>query len=328
MTVLVTGASGHLGEALVRTLSSARRPVRGFDIVPSPFTDVVASVVDRGAVRSALEGITAVIHAATLHKPHVASHTRQAFIDTNITGTLTLLELAVEAGVGAAVFSSTTSAFGRALSPGPGAPAAWITEAVHPVPKNIYGVTKTAAEDIARLVHDRHGLPIVVLRTSRFFLEADDDATVRAAIGDENHKVNELLHRRVDIEDVVSAHLLALDKAEAIGFGSFIVSATTPFAREDAAALGIDAAPVVERRVPGAADAYRRLGWTLPTRLDRVYDNTLARERLGWAPRWTFAHALSRLEAGEPPHSALAAAVGAKGYHPEAFDDGPYPVEA
>ena len=38
-------------------------------------------------------------HAATLHKPHVATHARQEFIDTNITGTLNLLETAAAAGV-------------------------------------------------------------------------------------------------------------------------------------------------------------------------------------------------------------------------------------
>ena len=69
-----------------------------------------------------------VYHAATLHKPHVATHSRQDFVDTNITGTLNLLEEAVSAGVEAFVFTSTTSVFGDALTPPPGAPAAWVTE--------------------------------------------------------------------------------------------------------------------------------------------------------------------------------------------------------
>ena len=100
----------------------------------------------------------AVLHTATLHKPHVGSHGRQAFADTNITGTLVLLEEAAAAGVGSFVFTSTTSAFGRALSPAPGQPAAWVTEDTVPVPRNIYGVTKTAAEDLCELVHRDHGL--------------------------------------------------------------------------------------------------------------------------------------------------------------------------
>ena len=81
-----------------------------------------------------MAGVTAVIHSATLHKPHVATHSRQAFVDANIAGTLTLLEAALAAGVSAFVYTSTTSAFGSALSPAPGQPAAWITEDVAPVP--------------------------------------------------------------------------------------------------------------------------------------------------------------------------------------------------
>ena len=59
---------------------------------------MVASVTDRAAVRAALEGAGAVLHPATLHKPHVGTHSRQAFVDTNVTGTLTLLEEAVASG--------------------------------------------------------------------------------------------------------------------------------------------------------------------------------------------------------------------------------------
>src|SRR5918996_2277249 len=185
--------------------------------------------------RRGMAGVDAVIHAATLHKPHVGSHTRQDFVDTNITGTLNLLEEAVEAGAQSFVFTSTTSAFGRALSPGPGEPAAWIDEDVAPVPRNIYGATKTAAEDLCELVHRDHGLPCLILRTSRFFPEGDDRDDVRAAYEDLNVKVNELLYRRVDIEDVVSAHRLALERAGKIGVGRYIVTATTPFTRDDLA---------------------------------------------------------------------------------------------
>ena len=47
-----------------------------------------------------MAGVQAVFHTATLHKPHVATHSRQDFVATNITGTLNLLEEAVAAGVG------------------------------------------------------------------------------------------------------------------------------------------------------------------------------------------------------------------------------------
>src|SRR2546423_1271646 len=168
MRVLVTGSSRHLGEALVRVPSTEGVDVIGLDGLASPSRAVVGSVADRGCVKRCMEGVGAVLHTATLHKPHVGSHARDDFVHTNITGTLTLLEEAVAAGVGSFVFTSTTSAFGRALTPAAGEPAAWITEDVVPRPRNIYGVTKTAAEDLCELVHAEHGLPVIVLRTSRF----------------------------------------------------------------------------------------------------------------------------------------------------------------
>ena len=293
------------------------RDAVGLDLLPSPFTTAVGSVGDRELVRSLLDGADAVVHAATLHKPHVGSHGRQEFVDANVTGTLTLLEEAVAAGVGRFVFTSTTSAFGRALVPPPGAPAAWITEDVAPRPRNVYGATKTAAEDLCELVHRDHGLPCVVLRTSRFFPEADDRDEVRSVYADANLKVNELLYRRADLEDVVSAHLRALERAPGIGFGRYIVSATTPFAHEDLQLLRDDAPAALRRRVPGFEEVYAERGWRMLDSLDRVYVNARAREELGWEPRWDFAYALERLRAGEEPRSELARAVGAKGYHAE-----------
>src|SRR3954471_24524294 len=273
--ILVTGSAGHLGEALVRTLRGSGHDAVGLDLLESAHTDVVASVTDHAAVRAAVAGADAVLHAATLHKPHMMSHSRQEFVDTNITGTLVLLEEAVAAGVGRFVYTSTTSAFGRALVPPPGAPAAWVTEDVVPLPRNVYGATKRAAEDLCELVHRDHGLPCLILRTSRFFPEGDDHDHVRAAYDDANVKVNELLYRRVDLEDVVGAHRLALERAPpaglgrsmsrtptplrrapAVGFARYIVSATTPFAPADIAALRVDAPAVVRHLFPGYEAVY------------------------------------------------------------------------
>jgi UDP-glucose 4-epimerase len=311
--ILVTGCAGHLGEALVRVLRAAGHEVVGLDILDSPCTSVVGSISDRDVVRRCLTDVTGVIHAATLHKPHIASHDRSAFVDTNIAGTLVLLEEAVAAGVTSFVFTSTTSAFGRALTPPAGAPATWITEDVVPVPRNVYGVTKTAAEGLCELVHRDHGLPVVVLRVARFFPEADDDEEVLS--GNANVKANEFLHRRVDIEDAVDAHLLALSRAPAIGFATYVVSATTPFGHDDVAALAADAPRVVRRLFPDQEAEYARRGWTMLPRIDRVYVNARARAELGWTPRHDFRTVLDALKADREPGSALARAVGTKGYH-------------
>jgi nucleoside-diphosphate-sugar epimerase len=326
VAILVTGSAGHLGEALMRTLRASGHEPIGLDLKPSPFTTEVGTISDRGFVKRCMAGADAVVHAATLHKPHVATHTRQAFVDTNITGTLNLLEEAASAGVRAFVFTSTTSVYGHALTPPAGAPAAWITEDVVPLPRNIYGITKVAAEQLCELCHRTRGLPCIILRTSRFFPEPDDRKETRDAYEDGNVKANEFLYRRADIDDIVSAHLLALEKAPALGYRRYIVSATTPFTRDDLRALHLDAHTAVMRHVPDYLDVYTRRGWSMFPTIDRVYVNERARAELDWRPRHDFARVIALLRAGEDPRSPLARAVGSKMYHEETFAEGPYPV--
>lgn len=327
MKVLVTGSAGHLGEALVRTLKNMNQEVVGTDLIHSDFTNRVGSITDREHVKQCMVGIDVVLHTATLHKPHVATHSRQAFIDTNITGTLNLLEEAAVAKVSSFIFTSTTSVFGDALTPAADAPAAWITEEVAPIPKNIYGVTKIAAENLCELFYRNQRLPCIILRTSRFFPEEDDRAEVRQAYEDRNIKVNEFLYRRVDLEDVVSAHLLAIEKAPVIGFTRYIISATTPFTRADLHDLRMDAPSVLKRRAPEYEAVYAHLGWKMFPTIDRVYINDRARDELGWNPRYTFSTILDRLKVNEDPKSPLSRLVGSKGYHTTRFAEGPYPVE-
>jgi UDP-glucose 4-epimerase len=323
---LITGSSGHLGEGLVRALRSTTHQVIGIDRKAGPFTNNVGTITDRDFVHDCMREVDAIIHTATLHKPHVATHVRQEFVDTNITGTLNLLEAAAAIRVKSFIFTSTTSTFGRALTPPPDTPAAWITEEVRPVPKNIYGMTKVAAEDLCELFHHSHGLSCLVLRTSRFFPEADDDPSVRNTYQDGNVKANEYLYRRVDLQDVVDAHLLALQKAPLIGFARYIISATTPFQPEDLPELRANAPRVVERRVPQVADAYARHGWKMFPGIDRVYVNERARKELGWRPKYDFQKIIDLLKAGDDLFSPLARMVGSKGYHDCEFEDGPYPV--
>lgn len=317
MRIAVTGSTGHLGEALVRVLRApgVRDDVVGLDLLPSPWTAKVGSIADRDLVREFLAGADAVIHTATLHKPHIGTHDRSSFVATNVTGTLTIIEEAVEAGVGSFVFVSTTSTYGRAIQPGQDGAAVWVDESLIPVPKNIYGATKVAAEDLCELVHRESGIPCVVLRTSRFFPEGDDDQNLLLGFDGLNLKVNELLYRRVDIEDAVSACRLAVDRAPDIGFGRYIVSATTPFTPDDLRELGRSAPDVVKERYPEYPRIFDSRGWRMLSRVDRVYDNAAARNALSWQPRYDFGHALNRLAAGEDPRSQLALTVGSKGYH-------------
>ena len=299
MRVLLTGSSGWLGRFLAPMLRGAGHSVIGLDVAPGVGTAIVGSVADPGTVERAfaVHAFDAVVHAGALHKPDIARHPAQAFIDTNVTGTLNLLQAAAAAGTGRFVFTSTTSLIiSKAIRDEESGAAAWLDEAAGPLePRNIYGVTKLAAEGLCRTFHFECGLPCLVLRTSRFFPEEDD--THRHLSG-ENLKANELLHRRLTVEDAARAHLLALEQAPAVGFDVLVVSAPTPFARADAHKLAHDATAVVRRLFPDAEALYAARGWALPTTIGRVYDASRVERVIGFRAATDFAAVLDALRTG------------------------------
>jgi UDP-glucose 4-epimerase len=303
MRVLVTGSSGWLGQALVPRLRRDGHVVTGLDPRPSETTGVLGSVADAGLVRRTVldRGIEAVVHAGALHKPDIARHSPTEFVATNVQGTLNLLEAAVAPGsaVDRFVFTSTTSLMVsgeiRAGASSGATRAAWITEGMQPLrPRNVYGVTKLAAEHLCRMFHESHGLPVVTLRTARFFPEEDDMAHEIPHSGP-NTKVNELLFRRLTVEDAAEAHVAAFERAPALGHETFIVSAPTPFSPHDCAELIADAPAVVARYFPHYRDVYDRLGWTMFRSIDRVYVAEHAARRLGFTCRTGFKEKLDEL---------------------------------
>ncbi len=306
MRILVTGSSGWLGQTLVPRLRRDGHEVVGIDPVPSATTDVVGSIADRGLVRAAMRdaAIEAVVHAGARHKPHVETHPRSEFVAVNVEGTLNLLEESVAPGskVDRFVFTSTTSLMiskeVRAGRSAGATAAAWITEEMTPLlPRNIYGVTKLSAEHLCRMFHETHGLPVLILRTARFFPEEDDMAHAIEQ-SDANTKANEFLFRRLSVEDAAESHVVALGKAPALGFDTFIISSTTPFVPDDCEDLIADAPAVVRRHFPRYPDIYARLAWTMFPSIDRVYDSSKAARRLGFVCRTGFGEKLAELEAG------------------------------
>ena len=302
MRILLTGSSGWLGRFLAPRLRAKGHEVIGLDVAPGVDTDVVGSVADRALVRRVFAecGIEAVIHAGALHKPDIVRYPPEAFGAVNVEGTRNLLEAAAEAGNDRFLFTSTTSLMiseqVRAGKAGGATSAFWLDEDFGPLaPRNVYGVTKLEAERLCRRFHDEHGLSIMVLRTGRFFPEEDD--THRELSG-ENRKANELLNRRLTVEDAADAHVVALERAPALGFDTFILSAPPPFAPEDREELIRDAPAVIARYFPDAPALYAARGWSLPAWIDRVYDPSRAEARLGFRCRTDFAAVLEALRRG------------------------------
>lgn len=269
---MVTGSSGQLGAAISSMLAE-NHMVRGIDLVPGEFTTDVGNIVDRDFVFSVAEKIEYIIHTGSLHAPHLATHSEQEFIDTNIRGTLNLLEASVEKGIRRFVYSSTTSLYGQAMVSSES--AVWVTEDLLPKPRDIYDVSKIAAEGLCEMFSQKHGLPCISLRVSRFFPETEYLTTIYR------------LYRGVDVRDAAHAHILGMT-AVTEGYGVFNISALSPFSRDETCDLLHDAPSVLLRHFPDLGGLFAKKGWDLPKSIDRIYSIERAKNILGYCPIFNF----------------------------------------
>lgn len=267
MRVLVTGAAGLIGSGVAARLL-LDHDVVGLDLRPGPLVQLVANCGEVETWQARLGTIDAIVHTAALHAPHVTMLSQAEFRRTNVEATSRLLDLASAAGASRFVLTSTTSLYGHALEAHDR--AVWVDETLTPQPRDIYDQTKLEAE---RLVASAGGsMSVTSLRMSRCFPEpAAEMAWYR-------------LFRGIDRRDVAEAHALALERSGPAA--TYVISAQTPFHRDDCEELKRDSRAVVQHRCPGLAEAMAHAGWGPPPPIDRVYCPGLAARELGFSPRY------------------------------------------
>jgi len=280
MKVLVTGSSGQLGAATVKHLRQHGHNVYGVDIIPAGTTDQLLDIKDKAAVEAAAKGIDAIIHTAAIHGKHYElNYPREAFIDTNIYGTLNLLDICVKNGISKFLYTSTTSIYGSAMVDAD--KAVWVDESLTEMPRDIYDITKQAAEQLCKDFFYKEGLQTSVYRVGRFLPE------------DDNLKINHRLYRGLDERDGAEALRLALGVTFA-NFEIFNISSGSPFNQSETGLLKHSPKRVILQHYPQAEEIYRAKGWVFPKTIDRVYVCDKAKKQLGYSPQYTFAYLLHK----------------------------------
>ncbi|PQJ89243.1 NAD-dependent epimerase/dehydratase family protein [Aliivibrio sifiae] len=280
MRILVTGSAGRVGRAIYIKLMRTHDVV-GIDKTPCSTADYVGDIRDSAMMDGVLENIDVIIHTAALHAPHVGLVPDSEFQSINVDATEKLALAGVKAGIKHFIFTSTTALYGYASTPK--SIAGWVDEEVIPQPKSIYHKSKIAAETKLEEISNLFQFPVTVLQMSRCFPEPADLMAVFR------------LTRGIDARDVANAHLCAVEKRLS-GFNRFIISGATPFHLSDCEALYTDAEAVIKRKCPEIALAFKQRNWQLPQSLDRVYDSSSAREKLGWLPIHGFESVLEMLD--------------------------------
>ncbi|WEK20912.1 MAG: NAD(P)-dependent oxidoreductase [Candidatus Pedobacter colombiensis] len=279
MKILVTGSSGKLGSVTVKLLRDFGHKVIGADIADSETRHVITDVKNRSQVFEITQGVDAVIHTAALHGRHMdLNYSREDFVNTNINGTLNLLNACVANGVSKFLFTSSTSIYGKSLVDDK--QAVWVDENLALQPRDIYDITKQTCEELCREFFEKEGIQAMVYRVGRFLPEPD------------NLKLNHRLYRGLDERDGAEALRLALDH-NFEQFEVFNVSSGSPFHKEDLIELKHNAPSVIAKYYPEALELYKKNNWKLPESIDRVYRCDKGRHVLNYQPKYTFEYLLN-----------------------------------
>jgi nucleoside-diphosphate-sugar epimerase len=278
MKILVTGSAGQLGSVTVEHLRKHNHEVTGADIISSTATDVLLDIKNKQTVLEVTKGYNAIIHMAAVHGKHYElGYPRETFIDTNIYGTLHLLNACVANGVQKFLYISTTSIYGNAMVDEN--QAVWVTEQLQEQPRDIYDITKQTAEQLCKDFFYKEGLQTSVYRVGRFLPE------------DDNLKTNHRLYRGLDERDGAEALRLAL--AHTFNdFEIFNITSGSLFTEDEVVLLKHSPVEVIKKHYPDIEQIYQAKNWTLPRSIDRVYVSDKAKRCFGYTPKYTFEYLL------------------------------------
>lgn len=274
MKVLVTGSSGRLGRAVIELLRFKKIDCVGLDLVSAKTTDLVADIRNRKEIFRIVKNASHIVHTAAIHGRHMDMNVpRIDFVETNVLGTLNLLDASVNSGIKSFIFTSTTSIYGKSMENE--LSAVWVDEGLPVIPRDIYDITKLTAENLCRDYFEKEHLNCCVLRVSRFMDEP------------RNEIANYRLYRGLDERDGADAHWLALNK-QFKTFEVFNISNDTPFKRTDLRNLKKNPKKVMLKYYPMSEDIYKGNKWKFPKSIDRVYSIDKAKRILKYNPKNNF----------------------------------------
>jgi NAD dependent epimerase/dehydratase len=232
--ILVTGADGFIGSHLVERLIADGFRVRAFvfynsfnswgwlDSLPQDMLERVevfsGDIRDPNGVRTALRGIDVVFHLAALIGIPFSYHSPDSYVDTNVKGTLNLLQAARELGNQRVLVTSTSEVYGTArFVP--------ITEDHPRQPQSPYAATKIAADSLAESFFRSFDLPVTIVRPFNTYGPRQSARAVIPTVitqllaGRTEIKLGNLRPTRdlVYVEDTVEGFIRIAESAELVG---------------------------------------------------------------------------------------------------------------
>jgi nucleoside-diphosphate-sugar epimerase len=269
--LVVTGAGGKAGRAVVRDLVEHEHDVLGVDLVSpteSPATSLLADLTDFGQTVECLAGVQAVVHLAAIPAPRI--HTEEATFRTNMLSTYNVFEAARLLDLKRVVWASSETILGLPFEREPPAYAP-MDEEHPPRPESSYALSKLLAEELGRQLHRWSGIPYVALRFSNIMEPADYERFPSFWRDANLRRWN--LWGYVDARDVAQSCRLALEAD--VGAEHFIVAAADTVMHRPSRELMSEVYPTVPYR-PTTGD------------FDTLLSIEKARKLLGYQPVWSW----------------------------------------